>query len=227
MASKEPLEPTAALSESRVFGALSEAGRKRVAATGTVVKLAAGETLFDRGDAGDAAYLIILGEVEALASIEDGRSLRLDSFGPGSIVGELSVIDGQPRSADVRATRRSELLRIPRAAVLDALAADPAAALALMATLANRLRAADAALAVQAWGGLTEKLARLLASEAGAGGLVALTQGEMARRLGVARENVNRRLRAWGEEGVVETTKAGVRILRSDKIAEAGAPGAG
>lgn len=222
MVQKSSLDPVAALAESRIFSALGESARKRLAAAGTIVKIGASETLFDRGDAGDAAYLVVAGEVEALASIEDGRSMRLASFGPGGIVGELSVIDGQPRSADVRATRRSELLRIPRAAVLEALADDPEAALALMATLAGHLRAADAALAIQAWGGLTEKLARLLASEAGAGGVVALTQSEMARRLGVARENVNRRLRAWTEEGVVETTKAGVKIIRSDLIAEAG-----
>jgi CRP-like cAMP-binding protein len=209
------------LAASSVFAVLSEPARRRMSAAGAVVRLDAQATLFERGDAGDAAYIVLEGELEAIASIEDGRSMRLASFGPGAIVGELAALDGEPRSASVRATRRAEILRIPRDAVLDALGADPAAALALMKTLARRLRTADVALAVQAWGGLTEKLTRLLMSEAGQGGLVAMTQSEMARRLGVARENVNRRLRAWSEEGLVETTKAGVRILRADRLADA------
>jgi CRP-like cAMP-binding protein len=210
------------LAASSVFAVLSDPARRRMAAAGAIVHLDPEETLFERGDAGDAAYVVLEGEVEAVASIEDGRSMRLASFGPGAIVGELAALDGEPRSASVRATRRAEILRIPRDAVLDALSADPTAALELMKTLARRLRTADVALAVQAWGGLTEKLSRLLVSEAGAGGLVAMTQSEMARRLGVARENVNRRLRSWAEEGIVETTKAGVRVLRADRLAHAG-----
>jgi CRP-like cAMP-binding protein len=221
VAQREPLDPTAALAASSVFAVLSEAARRRMASAGSVVRLDAEATLFERGDAGDAAYVVLDGELEAIASIEDGRSMRLATFGPGAIVGELAALDGEPRSASVRATRRAEILRIPRDAVLAALGADPAAALALMKILARRLRTADIALAVQAWGGLTEKLAGLLAAEAGASGLVAITQSEMARRLGVARENVNRRLRSWAEEGIVETTKAGVRVLRADRLAEA------
>ncbi len=221
MAQIERRHAASAHFQSTVFGAVSEAVWRRMTEAASTVRLAPDELLFDRGDAGDAAFLVVSGELEALATIEDGRSMRLASFGPGAVVGELSVLDGEPRSAGVRATRRSELLRIPRQSVLDALEADPAAALALMRTLARRLRSADVALAVQAWGGLTEKLARLLVSEAGATGLAALTQSEMARRLGVARENVNRRLRAWRAEGVIATGKSGVRVLQRERLAHA------
>ena len=60
-----------------------------------------GEALFRQGDPGDALYFIEQGEVSVLLRLEDGKTKRLRSFGPGTVVGEMALYTRQPRSADV------------------------------------------------------------------------------------------------------------------------------
>ena len=90
--------------------------------------------------------MVIEGEIEARTSSLGGDDARFACFGPGAVVGEMASLDGRLRSTDTVATRRSRVLRIPRAPLIEALKSDRAAALALVAELATRLRAANAAL---------------------------------------------------------------------------------
>ena len=68
-----------------------------------VRELEAGQAVFHRGEPGDAMYFVERGRVAVLLPLGDGRSLRLRSFGPGTIVGEMAVYTQQQRSADVLA----------------------------------------------------------------------------------------------------------------------------
>ncbi|MEI9892222.1 MAG: Crp/Fnr family transcriptional regulator [Caulobacteraceae bacterium] len=120
----------------------------------------------------------------------------------GSLIGEMAALDGASRSADVVAARRCQLWRISRTALLGALKAHPDAALALLAELSGRLRAANAALELVSRRDLEAQLAFLLLAERNRTGLVVLTQTEMARRIGFSREKVNRRLHAWAAVGL-------------------------
>lgn len=197
---------------------LSEASRRRLAAAGHAVELNAGALLFQAGDAGDAAYVVLSGEVEVRNLSVGGRELRHSALGAGRLVGEMAALDGGPRSADVKASRRSRLWRMPRAAMLEALESDPKAAVALVVELSGRLRAANAELQAAVTLDLAGRLARLLIQEQGPRGLAALTQGEMARRIGASREKVNRRLQAWAADGWIELGPAGVRVARPDAL---------
>jgi CRP-like cAMP-binding protein len=88
----------------------------------------------------------------------------------------------------------------------------PQALIELVAEMSRRLREADAALEDAAFLDLGGRLARLLLREAGDGALVALTQVEIARRIGASREKVNRKLHDWADEGFVSLGRAGIRI---------------
>ena len=208
----------ASLGRSPVLARFSLQGRERLARSGGWRSLAAGEVLFQAGDPGDAVYVVVEGEVEVRASTQGGRDVRLISLGPGDLVGEMAALDGGPRSADVAALRRSRLWRISRAAMLAALEAEPKAAVALVVELSARLRVADAAISDQAVLDLGGRLARLLLAEQGAGGLVALTQTEIGRRLGHSREKVNRKLHEWVREGWIDLAPAGVRVLIAQRL---------
>ncbi|PLZ00635.1 cyclic nucleotide-binding protein [Burkholderia sp. WAC0059] len=74
--------------------------------------LAAGETLFRRGDPGDAVYLVERGRVTVSLPLDDARVLRLRSYGGGTIVGEMALYTQQPRSADVRADCATRVCRL-------------------------------------------------------------------------------------------------------------------
>ena len=57
--------------------------------------------LIRRGEAGDALYFVERGEVSVMVRLENGQRKRLRTLGPGSLVGEMALYSGQPRSADV------------------------------------------------------------------------------------------------------------------------------
>lgn len=208
----------ASLARSPVLAHFSPAGLERLAASGAWRGLEPGEVLFQAGDPGDAVYVVVDGEVEVRNSTPDGRDVRLVALGPGALVGEMAALDGGPRSADVAATRRARLWRIARSAMLAALEAEPKAAVALVVELSARLRVADGAISDKTVLDLAGRLARLLLAEAGASGLVPLTQTEIGRRLGYSREKVNRKLHAWVREGWVEIAPAGIRVHAHERL---------
>jgi CRP-like cAMP-binding protein len=190
-----------------------------LAASGRVVALPAGALLCQKGDPGDAAWLVLEGELEVRTVSTGGRLVRLAALGRGEIAGEMAVLDGAPRSADMVATRRTRLLKLTRGALIEALLAEPPAAIALIEALSGRLRETDQALEALHLVDLAGRLASLLVDEAGPLGLVPLTQGELAHRIGASREKVNRQLGRWRREGFVSITRSGVRVLAADRLA--------
>jgi CRP-like cAMP-binding protein len=210
------------LARAVLFQVFSEEQRRRLAAGGTVLTLSAGALLCQKGDPGDAAYMVLDGELEVRAVATGGEMVRLAALGRGEIAGEMALLDGGERSADMVATRRTRLLRLTRAALLDSLLAEPRAAVALIEALSQRLRETDEALEVSQLLDLGGRLARLLLDEAGSQGLVPLTQGQLAYRIGASREKVNRKLRQWVGEGLVAVTRAGVRVLSNEGLRRLG-----
>lgn len=205
-----------------LFQVFSEDQRRRLAGGGQIVTLPSGALLCQRGDPGDAAYLVLDGELEIRTVSRSGEMVRLAALGRGELAGEMALLDGGERSADMVATRRTRLLRLTRAALLESLLAEPRAAVALIEALSRRLRDMDVALEVSQLADLGGRLARLLLAEAGVQMLVPLTQGELAYRISASREKVNRKLSQWAREGLVSVTKSGVRVLSVDGLRRLG-----
>ncbi|MFZ4122681.1 MAG: Crp/Fnr family transcriptional regulator [Caulobacterales bacterium] len=213
-----------ALARTDLLSRLTPESRARLAGRGTELTLAPGAQLCSRGDPGDALYVIMEGEIEVSVTTPAGKQVRLASLGAGEVIGEMAVLDGLGRSADMAALRRTRLVRLGREAVLEALQAEPAALLALVEELAARLRHANTAMEEVSVLDLKGRLARLLLTESGEGAkLVQLTQTEMARRLGASREKVNRRLHTWSAQGYLSLSKTGVRLTRLDPLRTAAA----
>jgi CRP-like cAMP-binding protein len=208
------------LAQSGLMKVLTPEARERLLAQGRVVRLEPNTTLFEKGDPGDGLYIVVEGEIEVGAVSEGGRTVRFAALGAGEVLGELAAIDAGPRSADARATRRTSLIKISRDALLEILADEPGAALALLTALARRVREVDQQIETHALLDLAAKAAKLLLEESAHGArVVALTQTEMARRIHVSREKLNRRLHAWVDEGFVSVGRTGVKVLAPDKLA--------
>ena len=208
----------AALARADLFAALSESARARLAGAGVVVTLEPTALLFAKGDAGDALFVLLEGEVEVRTSSEGGRDVRIAALKPHALIGEMAVLDGGARSADIAAIRRSRLLRIARETAIATLESEPKALLNLIAELVRRLRHADSQLEDAALLDLGGRLAQRLIEEAGDGAVVTLTQTELARRIGASREKVNRKLHEWNDEGWVQLGRSGVRLKSREKL---------
>jgi len=176
-------------------------------------KLREGEVLFRAGDVGDGCYRIQTGLVKVVVTSRLGEERIISLLGPGAIVGELSVIDGKPRSASVVAIADCSLSFFSRAKFQTCIDSHPELTTYLVRTLARRLREADDALAATTFLSVKQRLARALLSIAeyvgeknGSGRIqlrLKISQGDLAAMAGVARENVSRTMSEWRGRNIV------------------------
>lgn len=76
--------------------------------------LECGDILFQKGELGDAAYIIKKGVIQIYTHKLDGEQVQIATLGVGDILGELALLDGTERSATARASETTCLLRIDR-----------------------------------------------------------------------------------------------------------------
>ena len=214
-----------AMAGSPILGRLPVAAQRKLANTGSAIGLEPGVFLCRRGDPGDAVFIVLEGEVEIRTSSMAGREVMYASFGPGAVIGDMAALDGGARSADMVATRRSRIYRIPKAPLIEALS-EPAVALALIAELASRLRAANEALEATRTLDLGGRLAQFLLGVTTERPVASMTQTEIARRLTASREKVNRKLHEWADEGWVTLGASGVRVVDRRALARLADQGA-
>jgi CRP/FNR family transcriptional regulator, cyclic AMP receptor protein len=113
---------------------------------GETLTYRAGERLFERGDEGNAAYIIIDGTVDVLVPVEDGET-AVAALGSKEIFGEMAVLCDQPRSTAIAARTDLTVLRLQRSAFLNLLREFPDIALELIKVLASRLESTTRELA--------------------------------------------------------------------------------
>jgi predicted acylesterase/phospholipase RssA/CRP-like cAMP-binding protein len=118
-----------------LFDAADPAVLAEVEASAEWLTLAGGETLFHRGDPGDAAYVVISGRLRIL----DGAR-AVNEVGAGETLGEMALLSGEPRSASVLAVRDSLLARLPTAAFNRLVSQHPSVLRRIAGLLVARLR---------------------------------------------------------------------------------------
>jgi CRP/FNR family cyclic AMP-dependent transcriptional regulator len=178
-----------------------------------VQSVSAGQTLFVAGDEGDGCYRVEEGLLKVSVVAPNGEERIFAILGPGSFIGELSMIDGAPRSASVCALHDSRLSFVSRAAFEAHCQSNPEVYRHIMTLLARRLRDTNAALAASSFLSLQGRVARALLSLAEAfgqdvgGGRILVkqrvTQGDLGAMAGIARENVSRIMKDWESRSLV------------------------
>ncbi|MGQ0578769.1 MAG: cyclic nucleotide-binding domain-containing protein [Betaproteobacteria bacterium] len=120
----------------KLFGPLDETMLQFVEERVEWVRLHAGETLFVAGDKGEELYFVLGGRLRALAG--DGRVLS--EMTRGESIGEIAMLTGEPRTANVVAVRDSDLVRVPRQAFNEIVAKYPAVMQTIARIVVQRLR---------------------------------------------------------------------------------------
>lgn len=100
----------------------------------------AGERLFEKGDEGDAAFVVINGSVNVLVPTDDGET-AVATLSEREIFGEMAVLCDQKRSTAIAAKTDVEVLRLDRSVIMNLLQEFPHIALELLKVLASRLEA--------------------------------------------------------------------------------------
>ena len=131
------------LQEAPLFALLDDSERKTLADIIDVVHFDKGATIFSFGDVGDTLYIVRDGTVQVYVENYEGLKIILGENTRGDIFGEISLLDGGPRTATAVATEDAELFALERQDLLDLITKHPHAAMDLLTVVGRRLRATD------------------------------------------------------------------------------------
>jgi len=187
------------------------------------------EVVCRRGDLGTQMFLIASGRVTLHTDSDEGKELGFGFLNKGDVFGEIALLDGGVRTATVKAIEKTELLVIERRDFLPFLEKTPRAALQLLSTMAARLRSTDEHFEDIFFRNLPGRLAKKFLGLAENYGRetdkgieidLKLSQGEIGKLTGATRESVNKQMRAWEADGLIDCTKGFITIKDPDKLEE-------
>ena len=206
------------LRRSALFGVAGPASLRVLASRAYVRRFAAGQIVFTEGEPSDHLYVVRSGRVRIFVASAHGDELTLTVLTVGDSIGELSIIDEQPRSASAAAIEATELLTIGADSMRAALTADPALLWTVAGELAATVRRLTGSAGDMVFLDLPRRLAKLIVAEATAGNDGALrvelgmSQSGIAARLGVTRQSLNRALTGLARRGWISARGHGYVI---------------
>ena len=180
-----------------------------------------GVIIFHEGSLGETLYIIEAGKVRIFALTESGQEISVNIYGQGEVFGELSVLDGLPRSAGAVAIEDTVCLTLQRDDLLQFLENCPRVALSIIRVLSARLRYttqyAESLAFLDVCGWVAAKLLELGerygVKRDGIEIELRLTQGELASWVGTSRESVNKVLRMFQGQGLIEVKDLKITLL--------------
>jgi len=182
-----------------IFGILGPDLLDKLRSHARVRNVERGATIFSKGDAGTCLFAILEGQVKVISFSPRGKYAVFNVLNAGDIFGEIALLDGGERTADVIALTDCKLIVIERRDFLPLVHSSPDVAQRLIEVLCERLRNTSRQVEEVMFLDLSAKLARTLLrlGESAGGNRIALTQNEIAQIIGASRESTNKQLRDW------------------------------
>ena len=212
------------LGKGLLFGALDDAARRELATRVHRQSFNTGDPIFHVGAPGQSMMVILNGTVRVSLPGPKGKAVILADVGAGELLGEVALLDGKERSADATALTKCELVVLERRDVVAFLEKRPDVCLKLLELMCGRLRKSDQRMSDIAFFELSSRLAKVLLDRAGTPGRagakpkLSLSQTELAGMINATRENVNRCLRNWQRQGIVDVTERWITLLQRDML---------
>ena len=193
-----------------------------IAAASRLRSVRRGQVLFTAGDPSDTVILVVSGRVKVVVRSADGAELTLTVVQPGGTLGELSVADGGPRSADAEALEDSRVLLVPKDLIAELSSRVPSVTQALMTSIAATLRRLTEAASDLVFLDLPRRVAKVLLSQPRRDdGVIELkmSQEELAHQVGGSRQSVNLALRGFERRGWIEVHDRAVTLRQAEALA--------
>jgi CRP-like cAMP-binding protein len=212
------------LSKSLLFGALDDGARRELAGHARRQSFDIGEPIFHVGAPGQSMMVILNGTVRVSLPGPRGKGVILADLTAGELLGEVALLDGKERSADATSLTRCELVVLERRDVVAFLEKRPDVCLKLLELMCARLRKSDQRMSDIAFLELSVRLAKVLLSRIGppgrAGGKskLSLSQAELANMINATHENVNRCLRNWQRQGIVDLDERWITVQQREAL---------
>jgi CRP/FNR family transcriptional regulator/CRP/FNR family cyclic AMP-dependent transcriptional regulator len=210
-----------------LFASLKPADFADLANIIKVNKYKKGDTIFHQEDPGATLYIILSGQVKITINSPDGEEAILAVLTVGDFFGELSLLDQEPRSANVVAMLDTQTIILHRRDFLNFLSIRHELAVDMLAALSRRLREADNSLQDTVFLNLPARLAKRLLELGQKHGIktdrgveigLRLTQQNLADMVGASRVAVNKQLNLFKIEGLIDMDKQHFTITRPKEL---------
>jgi CRP/FNR family cyclic AMP-dependent transcriptional regulator len=215
------------LNQSWRFSVLLPSERERLVDCASERQFLKGEPLLARGRLGSNMMILVSGRARVTATSAEGKEVTLMILEAGMTLGELALLDGKPRSADVVAMSNCLVLLVERRDFLPLLTQNPDLSLRLMGVLCDRLRTTSLALEEVALTDIPSRLASLLlklstryGTDGGRGRRIQLrlSQADLSSLIAATRESVNKQLRSWREQGILDEEDGHIILMHPDAL---------
>jgi CRP-like cAMP-binding protein len=212
-----------------IFSDLDEESLNIVANSGFLQSYKKDSLILSEEDAGNALFVIAGGKVKVVRSDSGEKEVILAILNESDFFGEMALLDGLNRSANVIAMEDSKLFIIQRSEFLELLRKYPDVSIALLQELSTRLRASSMkikALSLKDAEGKVATVLLQLAEDIGKikHGIVEIEklpfQHELANMAGTSRETISRTLHSFAKKGLVELDGSRLRIIDYEKFQE-------
>jgi CRP-like cAMP-binding protein len=203
-----------------IFGILGLELLNQLRARSRVRDIGRGTTVFAKGDPGSSLFAILEGQVKVISHSAGGKYAVFNLLSAGDIFGEIALLDGGERTADVVAVTDCKLLVIERRDFLPLAHSRPDISQKLIEVLCQRLRNTSRQVEEVMFLDLSTKLARTLLRLADNTGstTIALTQSEIAQLIGASRESTNKQLRDWENLNWVHMERGEIRLIDTNSL---------
>lgn len=210
-----------------IFANLPAAALEQLARNSLPRNYRRGQVLCNEGDPGESIYILEEGQLRVTQWTAAGDEAVLAVVEAPAAVGELSLLDGSPRSATLTAVGPVRVRLIPRKAFITLLQDQPQIVPELLATLATLIRRANARQVDLLTLDVPGRLAKWLIGRAERTGTpvdggvlidLARSQGELAAEIGTTRPTLNRALRSFEEQGLITADGPRITIVEMDKL---------
>jgi len=212
-----------------IFSDLDEGTIEQILQVGVRKTFSKHSYVLFENETGSALFVIIKGKVKVSRVNDDGKEVILTILNESDFFGEMSILDGLSRSANVIAMEDSDLFIIQRSEFLDLIQNHPEISIALLQELTQRLRAADVkikSLSLKDAEGRVATVILQLADEIGRikQGIVEIEklpyQHDLANMAGTSRETISRSLHTFAKKGFVKLEGSRLKILDYEKFKE-------
>lgn len=210
-----------------LFRSLRAEDIRRLAALLKKQTVRKGHVLCRKGEDGNTFFIIIFGKIKIVRQSKSGDEVILAVLSAGDFCGEMSLLDGLPRSADAVAVEETCLYMLTRADFLSCVINNEIAVKSILYTLSKRLRNADDFLSDIFFLNVGSRLLKKLIELAEGNGYhdeksgairLNVTQKIIASMIGATRESVNKELRSLRDRGVIDNAGKKIMIIDIERL---------
>lgn len=214
--------PARALAAVPIFADLDDDILQLLEAESRVRRYPRGQILCTEGDPGEELILLEAGQVRVSRFAPSGQEIVLHDFDAPTAFGELALFDGAPRSSTVTATTAIQVRYLGRQTFIGLVEQEPRVAIALIRSMAAKVRANNERLSDVMSLDVPGRLAKWLLAHADGDGWLVFDQSQesLAHSIGTTRETVNRSLRRFERLGFIAVDGARIRLCDSGALRE-------